>query len=225
MVLPEESVLPVPEGLSSVQASALWMAYLTAYGGVIESCNVQPGEWIAITAATSSVGQAAIQIGVQQGAKPVAITLTSDHREELLAMGAHAVIAVQEAPLQQQLQEITKGDLTCAFDAVGGSQVVDLASAMRPGGTLVLHGALSDEDTPFPLKLALRRSLTFRGYVYTEVTDNFKVLGQAQAFISAGIRSGVIQPVIDAEFALTQVVEAHRYLETGKHFGKIVLIP
>lgn len=137
--------------------------------------------------------------------------------------GAYAVIATQEESLEQRLQELTDGMLNCAFDAVGGPQVASLAEAMAPRGCIVIHGALSPEDTPFPLKLALKKSLTFRGYVYTEVTKNADCLARAQKFIAQGIASGTLRPYIDRTFSLDKVIDAHRYLESNQQFGKVVL--
>src|SRR5690606_22284648 len=113
--------------------------------------------------------------------------------------------------------------LNCAFDAVGGPQVMDLAESMASGGRIVIHGALSPESTPFPLKLAIKKSLTVRGYVYTEVTTDPQMLARAQAFITEGIAADVVRPHLDRTFTLNDVIEAHRYLESGQQFGKIVL--
>lgn len=222
-IVPCAYVLHQPQGLTNIQAAGLWMAYLTAYGGLIEAGHLTAGDWVAISAASSSVGLAAIQIARQAGAYPIATTLTSDKRDALMDAGAHAVIATQEEPLKQRLQEHTGGMLNCVFDAVGGPQVVDLAEAMAPEGNMVIHGALSPEDTPFPLKLALRKSLAFRGYVYTEVTKNPERLARAQDFIAQGIASGTLRPHIDRTFSLDEVVDAHRYLESNQQFGKVVL--
>ena len=186
-------------------------------------CRLMAGDWVAISAASSSVGLAAIQVARQAGAYPIATTLTSAKRDALMEAGAYAVIATQEEPLEQRLQEHTGGMLNCAFDAVGGPQVVDLAEAMASGGRIVVHGALSPQDTPFPLKLALKKSLTFRGYVYTEVTKNTECLARAQDFIAQGIASGTLRPHIDRTFSLDQVVDAHKYLESNQQFGKVVL--
>ena len=222
-VIPQAYVLSQPQGLTNVQAAGLWMAYLTAYGGLIEAGLLTAGDWVAISAASSSVGLAAIQIARQVGARPIATTLTSAKRDALMEAGAYVVIATQEESLAQGLREHTGGTLNCAFDAVGGPQVVELAQAMAPGGRIVIHGALSPEDTPFPLKLALKKSLSFRGYVYTEVTKNTYCLARAQDFIAQGIASGALRPHIDRTFSLDEVIDAHRYLESNQQFGKVVL--
>ncbi|BDT57049.1 alcohol dehydrogenase [Massilia varians] len=222
-LIPASHVLPQPAGLSPTEAAGLWMAYLTAYGGLVEAGRTGSGDWVAITAASSSVGLAAIQIARRVGARPIAITLTSAKREALLAAGAEAVISTTEESLDERLRALAPDGLQCVFDAVGGPQVAVLADAMARRGTIVVHGALSPEPTPFPLKLALKRSLSLRGFVYTEVTEDPDALQRARAFIKLGIETGFLRPHIDKVFPLRDVVAAHEYLESNQQFGKIVM--
>ena len=223
LIIPTTNLLRQPAGLTDIEAAALWMSYLTPYGGLVEAGRLQAGDWVLISAATSSVGLAAIQIARQLGARPIATTLSSDKREALLQAGAEAVIATREEPLAERLMDISGDGVNLAFDAVGGPQITELAEALVPGGMLIAHGALSPEPTPFPLKLALRKSLTMRGYVYTEVTANPASLARAHAFLTDGVRSGHLKPQVDRIFDLEEVVEAHRYLESNQQFGKVVL--
>lgn len=222
-LVPASHVLPQPTGLSPIEAAGLWMAYLTAYGGLVEAGNLKRGDRVIITAASSSVGLAAIQIALQVRARPIAVTLTGDKRDALLAAGAEAVISTSEERLPERLAALAPQGIQCVFDAVGGPQIVDLAGAMSRRGSIIVHGALSPEPTPFPLKLALRHSLTLRGYVYTEVTGDHIALERARDFIACGISAGFLRPHVDRVFALTDVVAAHRYLESGQQFGKIVM--
>jgi NADPH:quinone reductase-like Zn-dependent oxidoreductase len=223
-VLPESCLLRQPTGITTPQAAALWMAYLTAYGGLIEAGKLQAGDFVAITAASSSVGLAAIQTARQYGARPIALTLGSAKRRALVEAGAEEVIATTEEVLSERLLTLTGGaGVRCVFDAVGGHQTAALAQCMARYGVLVVHGALSTEATHFPVKLALRNSLSFRGFVYTEITSNAAALARAHASIAAGIHAGVLSPVIDRIFNLSEVVQAHHYLESNQQFGKIVM--
>ncbi len=224
IVIRQAYVVRQPEGLTPVLAAALWMAYLTAYGGLVEAGKLRSGDWVAINAASSSVGLAAIQVARHLGAKPIAITTTSGKRQALLEAGALAVIVTQEEPLTERLHTITGTGLACAFDAVGGPQVLDLALAMRPSGSIVIHGGLSPKDTPFPLKLAITKSLAFRGFVYTEITRQPEAMARAHAFISDGVRLGHLRPHIDRTFTLKEVREAHQHLESNQQFGKVVMV-
>jgi NADPH:quinone reductase-like Zn-dependent oxidoreductase len=223
-VLPEEFVVSKPDRLTFCEAAASWMQYVTAYGALIEVARLQRGDHVLISAATSSVGLAAIQIANYVGAIPIATTLSTQQKKAVVEMGARHVIATQEESLSECLADIVDDrGIRVVFDAVGGPQVIDLANAMSPEGILLAHGALSPEPTPFPLKAAIRKSLTMRGYVFTEVVDNPEKLARAKRFILAGLESGELRPVIAKTFSFEDIVEAHRYLESNQQIGKIVV--
>ncbi len=222
--VPATRVLPAPEGLNDVQTAALWMSYGTPYGALIEVCRLREGQRVLITAANSTVGLAAIQIARMAGAIPICTVLTENLRQPILEAGADAVIAMESEDLAQGLEAAAQDGIDAAFDAVGGPQVADIAEAMRPRGTIVIHGALSNEPTPFPLKLALRKNLSLRGYYYTKVTDDPAAMSRAQRFLSDGIAAGIIAPRIDRSFTLDEIADAHAYLESGQPFGKVVVL-
>jgi NADPH:quinone reductase-like Zn-dependent oxidoreductase len=88
---------------------------------------------------------------------------------------------------------------------------------------LIEYGLLSGEPTPFPLFQALTRSLTLRGYVYSEIVKDPAKLAAAKAFILDGLNAGALKPIIDRTFPFEAIVEAHRYLESNQQMGKIVV--
>ncbi|MEO1910498.1 MAG: zinc-dependent alcohol dehydrogenase family protein [Paracoccus sp. (in: a-proteobacteria)] len=230
LTLPARHVIRQPFGLDALQAAAFWMSFVTAYGALVEHCRLSAGQWVLITAASSSVGLTAIQIARAVGARPIATILDDGLRAAMFDAGAEAVIVSDQEDLGARLLQITGGvaaggGLHAAFDAVGGPQVAAIAEAMRPSGTIVIHGALSPQPTPFPLKVALRHSLALRGYVYTDVTGIPDVLTRAARFAHEAIAAGHLMPRIDRVFPLDRVVDAHRHLESGTAFGKIVLRP
>ncbi|WP_211243765.1 zinc-dependent alcohol dehydrogenase family protein, partial [Paracoccus hibiscisoli] len=230
LTLPARHVVPQPAGLGAPQAAAFWMSFVTAYGALVEVCRLSAGQWVLITAASSSVGLTALQIARAVGARPIATILGDCLRPAMLEVGAEAVVVSDREDLASRLVEITGdmatgGGLDAAFDAVGGPQVTAIAEAMRPHGTIVVHGALSPQPTPFPLKVALRNSLSLRGYVYSEVTRNPEVLARAARFAEEAIAAGFLMPRIDRVFPLDRIVHAHQHLESGAAFGKIVLQP
>lgn len=113
--------------------------------------------------------------------------------------------------------------LDVAFDAVGGPHIEQIAKAMSVGGTMVMHGALSPEITPFPLKVALRKSLTMRGFLFLEVLHDPVLREQARRFILSSIGAGYLRPVIDRFFNFEDMHDAQRYLESNQQIGKIVV--
>ncbi|WP_455709533.1 alcohol dehydrogenase catalytic domain-containing protein [Microbispora rosea] len=100
-VLPATRIIKRPEGLSPVSAAALWVAYSTAYGALVEKAGMKPGDQVLITAASGTVGLAAIQIANHIGATPIAVTRHAAKRDDLLAAGAAAVVATDTEDIVQ----------------------------------------------------------------------------------------------------------------------------
>jgi NADPH:quinone reductase-like Zn-dependent oxidoreductase len=224
IVAPERLVVRKPASISFTEAAAVWMQYITAYGGLIMVGQLKPRDFIVITAASSSVGLAAIQIADFVGAVPIATTLNTNQKRAVEAAGVRHVIATEEESFVSRLHEIAGGKgIRVIFDAVGGPHVVQLADAMSPGGILVAHGMLSPDPTPFPLKTAISKSLTMRGYVFTEVVTSPEHLAGAKRFILDGLESGYLKPLIAKTFPFDEVQEAHRYLESNRQIGKVVV--
>lgn len=221
---PAQLVVKHPPSLGWEAAASAWMQYLTAYGALVDIAGVTTQDFVVITAASSSVGLAAIQIVNMLGATPVAVTRTSAKRKALVEAGAAHVIASQEEDLQARLMAIT-GDrgARVVLDAIGGSIFEPLTAAMSPGGVLIEYGGLSAEPTPFPLSAVLSKTLTLRGYLVHEVLRDPARLETAKAFILAGLESGALRPLIARTFAFDEIIEAHRFLESNQQFGKIVV--
>jgi NADPH:quinone reductase-like Zn-dependent oxidoreductase len=221
---PAELVVQHPPSLSWEAAAAVWMQYLTAYGALIDIAKLRGDDFVVITAASSSVGLAAIQIANSVGATPIAVTRTSGKKQALLEFGATHVIASAEEDLETRLTDIAgPEDVRVVFDPIGGPIFEPLTAAMARGGILIEYGGLSPEPTPFPLFTVLSKSLTLRGYLVHEIVGDPARLKAAKAFILEGLASGALKPVIAKTFPFEQIVEAHHFLESNEQFGKIVV--
>lgn len=224
LVVPQARLVKNPPGQAWSDAAATWMQYLTAYGALAQVAGLREGDFVVITAASSSVGLAAIQIARRVGAVPIAVTRTSAKREALLQAGAAEVIASEEENLRSRLLDISgKAGVRVVFDPVGGPIFEALTAAMAEGGILIEYGGLSPEPTPFPLFEVLSRSLVLRGYRVYEVLEDPLRLQEAKDFILAGLADGSLRPVIARTFTFEQIVEAYRYLESNQQFGKVVV--
>jgi NADPH:quinone reductase-like Zn-dependent oxidoreductase len=224
-LVPAAAVLPRPDGLGAVEGAAVWMPYLTAYGALVEVGGIRAGDTVVLTAASSSVGLAAIQVARRVGAVPIATTRTRAKKDALLEAGAADVIVTGEEDVTERVLGLTGGGgAEFVFDAVAGPGVVDLARGTAPGGTLLLYGALSGEATPYPGMELGMPALNMRTYTVTrETTADPERLRRAAAFVSSGLPTGAFRPVVDRVFGLDEIVEAHRYLEAGTQVGKIVV--
>jgi NADPH:quinone reductase-like Zn-dependent oxidoreductase len=224
VTVPAKLVIKHPPTLSWETAAASWMQYLTAYGALIDIARLSQGEHVVITAASSSVGLAAIQIANRVGAIPIAVTRASRKAEALRGAGAAHVIASAEEDIEARLRDIAgKDGVRVVFDAVGGPAFLPLTAAMARGGILFNYGGLSPEATPFPLFNVLGKSLTLRGYLVHEITGDPERLAAAKAFILDGLGDGSLKPIIARTFPFEEIVEAHRYLESNEQFGKVVV--
>ena len=94
---------------------------------------------------------------------------------------------------------------------------------MSRGGILLEYGALSSEPTPFPLFTVLSKSLTLKGFLYLEIVNDDAAMERAKSFITRGLASGQLKPLIARVFRLDQIQEATRFLESNAQVGKIVV--
>ena len=223
-VVPAYAVASYPADLSPVEGAAIWMQYLTAYGALIEFGRLQKDSCVLITAASSSVGLAAIQIVKSVGATSIAATRGAGKKSFLMGAGADHVIATDEEDLAARAIELTSGKgVNLAFDPVGGPLLGKLADAAASGATIFEYGALSPEPTLFPLFPALAKGLSVRGYTLFEIVKNPEMLASGKQFIYDRLESGALKPIIDRTFPLENIVEAHRYMESNQQKGKIVV--
>ncbi|MFB6566803.1 zinc-dependent alcohol dehydrogenase family protein [Streptomyces noursei] len=223
-LVPAAAVVRRPDGLDAVAGAAVWMPYLTAYGALVEVGGMRAGDTVVVTAASSSVGLAAIQIALRVGAVPIATTRTAVKKEALLAAGAADVVVTDEEDVVARVHDLTGGrGAEFVFDAIAGPGVLDLAKVVAPGGTLFEYGALSGEVTPYPAFELGMPALNMRTYTLFETTADPERLRRAEAFVASGLRTGAFKPVVDRVFGLEEISEAHRYMAAGAQIGKIVV--
>ena len=223
-IVPVSAIALYPDSLSFEQGTSIWMQYLTVYGALIQQGRLTKGDFVVITAASSSVGGAAIEIAKAEGAISIATTRTSRKKDQLLALGANYVIATEEENLASRVNEITdnKG-ARIVFDPIGGKGLDALAAATAPHGIIFEYGALATEPAPFPLFAVLSKQLTIKGYVLFELVADPNAFAKAKKYVFDHLVSGSFKPRIDKTFPLRDIVSAHRYMESNAQIGKIVV--
>lgn len=223
-IVPAYGVVQRPSGSSAIESAAVWMAYLTAWGALIDIGRLRRGDAVIVPAASSSVGLAAIQIANSVGAFPIATTRTRAKAAALREAGAAHVVVTSEQDLVAEVRHATGGKgARLVFDPVGGPQVETLAQATGHRGVILIYGALATTPTPFPVIAAMQKALTLRGYTLFEFIRDPDRLARASAFIDDGLASGSLTPIIAKTFALDAIVYAHVYMESNAQFGKIVV--
>jgi NADPH:quinone reductase-like Zn-dependent oxidoreductase len=198
-IVPVSAIAVYPDKLTPEQGTSIWMQYLTAYGGLVEYGKVTKGDFVVLTAASSSVGIAAIEIVNVEGATSIATTRTAKKKKALMDAGAKHVIVTEEEDFLTRVKEITGGKgPRVIFDPIGGKGIEQLAQAAAYHGTIFEYGALAPEPTPFPLFAALDKGLTVRGYTLREIFPNPKLRAKAQKYVFDHVKKGDFKPKIVA---------------------------
>ena len=223
-IVPASALAAYPDRLTPEEGTSIWMQYLTAYGALIAHAQVSKGDFVIITAASSSVGIAAVEMAKAEGAIIIATTRTSKKKATLIEVGATHVIATQEENFIARVKEITDGKgARVVFDPIAGKGIELLAQAAAVGGTIFEYGALAGEPTPFPLYTALSKGLSIRGYTLREILFVPELRAKAEQYVFDRVKAGDFKPRIDRVFPFADIVEAHRYMESNQQIGKIVV--
>ncbi len=209
VTLPASRVFARPSKLRPTDAAGIWVPYSTAYGALVEKAKLQPGQSVLITAASSAVGLAAIQLANYIGAVPIAVTRHAAKKAALEKAGAAQVLTTDERHGRP---------VDVILDCVMGPGLAELTQSLRPGGTLVAAGWMDPRPPTFPMG-----AITIHRYMSFEHTLDPTVVARMAAFLGAALRHGALRPTIEREFSLGEVVAAHRFLDEGHQLGKIVM--
>ena len=221
---PARAVVKHPTHLTWEQAAAVWMAYTTAYGALIDIAGLQRHDVVAIPAASSSVGLAAIQIANLIGARPIALSRTPHKQDRLMRAGAAAVIATDTEDVTARLLDLTEGSgVNVILDPVAGPALGALMAGAARYATVLVYGALSGRPTELSVLSLLQKRLTVRGYDMVEVVGDDTRLTRAVKFIVDGLETRALTPTVDRIFPADQINDAYTYLEGNAQFGKVVV--
>ncbi|MFC8349243.1 zinc-binding dehydrogenase [Streptomyces sp. NPDC057280] len=195
----------------------------TAYGALLETAGLRPGDHVLITGASSGVGTAAIQVARRIGAIPLATTRTEAKRQGLLEAGAAEVI-VSDGDAETVAKEagrLTGGrGVEVIFDAIGGPGFRPLAGALAEGGAVVAYGWLDRR----PAEIPWNWPFTIHTYANMILTGTPGGRRRSTAFLNAGLADGGFRPVIAEVFeGLDRIRDAHHLMESNRHTGKIVV--
>ncbi|KAK7398016.1 hypothetical protein QQX98_012624 [Neonectria punicea] len=222
--VPAEMAVKMPDSMSSVDGAALWMQYSTAWNSMVDTAQLKEGEYVLLTAATSSVAIAAAQIAKSLGAIPICTTRNQSKVVALKSLGIEHVIVTDEQDIATEVARIT-GGIGCRviYDPVAGKGIGKLVDALATDGVVLIYGVLDlTPATIDPLKgLAKFATIKFSA-VFRTLLDAEKRREMAE-FVLKGVANGALKPVVDKTFPFKDIAEAHRYLESNQHVGKVVV--
>lgn len=224
--VPVESLVHIADTASDEEEAATWMASLQAYT-LATKVKITPGDVVLVTAGTSSVGTALLQIAADHGATVIATTRTTARKPELTELGADHVIATDDEDLALVVASITNGQgANVVYDTVGGHLMEALISATAPFGHILCYGAQTSPDiraarVDVPLVSLDRKSVSFVDLF--ELVESPDRLADAKSYIRDARDRNVLKIPIDRVLPFAQVHLAHQILEKGQLAGKLVL--
>ncbi|MCK9513456.1 MAG: NAD(P)H-quinone oxidoreductase [Pigmentiphaga sp.] len=224
---PAEQCLPIPEGLSLVEAASLPENYFTVWTNVFDRGRLQPGEHILIHGGSSGIGQCAIQLAKHFGATVYTTVGNADKAEFCRELGADKVYRYRDEDWAARLAEdVGKRGVDVILDMVGGDYTMKNLRALAIEGRLVSIAALNGRKVPdFDITPIMVKRLTFTGSTLRprSVADKAAIAQALRDRVWPLFASGKLRTVVNRTFPLEDVREAHELMESSQHLGKIVL--
>ena len=225
-VAPAGQCLPVPEGLSMVDAAAIPETLFTVWTNVFERAYASDGDWLLVHGGTSGIGTMAISLANLFGLT-VIVTAGSDAKcAAALAHGADHAINYKTEDFVARVKDITAGrGVDVVLDMVGGDYLPRNLQCMAEEGRHVSIAVQGGATATVPIFDIMRRRLTLTGSTLRPRDSGFKTLVADELARSVWplVEAGRLKPVVDSVFALENAADAHRRMDSGGHFGKIVL--
>jgi len=211
-------LLPLPKGVDPVQAAAVPLVFITAWGLVVTRGQVKSGETVLVLGGASGVGSAAIQIARSRGARVFATAGSEEKQRLCRELGAEAVLDHRSDGWGKELKKLTAGKgADIVVEHVGPATWKTSMSVLARNGRLVTCGGTTGATVEITLPHLFIKNQSVLG----------STMGPRAAYpeIFAGIAKGVFRPVVDRVLPLSRAREAHELLESRKVVGKIVLVP
>lgn len=225
-VVHETNALPVPKGLSMVEAAAVPETFFTVWSNVFDRGGLKAGETILIHGGTSGIGVTAIQLAKAFGATVITTAGSDDKCEAARALGADHAINYRTADFAAKVQEITgKRGANVILDMVGGDYIqrnLDCAAAdARIVQIAFLHGSKAEVD--FRWLMLKRITLTGSTLRIRDIAFKAALADALQTKVWPLLENGTVKVVMDSTYPLAEASKAHARMETNAHIGKIVL--
>ncbi|QLQ00673.1 MAG: NAD(P)H-quinone oxidoreductase [Burkholderiaceae bacterium] len=231
---PAAQCLPIPTGLSVVEAAALPETFFTVWSNVFDRGRLQVGETVLIQGGASGIGVTAIQLAKAFGARVLVTVGSDDKAQACLALGADHAINYRSQDFAAEALRITEGrGVDLILDMVAGAYIAREVECLAEDGRLVVIAVQGGVQSSFDAGLLLRRRLTLTGSTLRPRPVAFKaaIARALREKVWPLLASGAVRPVIHRVFAALEAAEglpsgaarAHALMESGQHVGKIVL--
>jgi NADPH2:quinone reductase len=225
-VAPVGQCLPVPRGLSDIEAASLPETFFTVWSNVFDRGRLQAGETFMVQGGTSGIGVTAIQMAKAMGATVLATAGSDEKCEACRKLGADHAINYKSQDFAEEIKTITGGKgVDVILDMVAGSYVDREVKSLAEDGRLVIIAVQGGTRSEFNSGLVLRRRLHITGSTLRPRPVAFKadIAQSLKARVWPLLEGGRIRPVIHSTFPAAEAAKAHTLMESNQHVGKIVL--
>ena len=213
--VPKENVIPKPKNLTFEEAASFPLTYITAWNAVIDKGEIKPGDKVVVWGASSGVGVAAVQLAKLFGATVIAITSSDWKAQKLKDLGVDYVINRKTQNVEEAVREISPEGVDIVVDHIGEETLPTSIKLLKKGGRLSFLGTTTGDKGVFNIRYNFVNEIKMNGVYMGRKATLFRI---AELF-----ERGLLKPVIDRVFPLREGEKAHQYLESGNHFGKVVL--
>jgi acryloyl-coenzyme A reductase len=216
VAVPTTQLVRLPDAVSFEAAAALGVAYTTTWHGVIERAAMTEQDVVLVVGAGGGCGVAAVQLAKHFGARVIALTGEKWKQERLSALGADTVLSYRDPDWQQAVREAAgPRGVTVAFDNAGTATLSKTLECLGRTGRLVCSGGTSGLEATINIRTLYRNHISMLFYVQGAKRDMERLVDL--------VATGELTPVIDREYPLADAALADDQLDTGEHFGRIVL--
>jgi NADPH:quinone reductase len=226
-VAPVGQCLPVPKGLSDIEAASLPETFFTVWSNVFDRGRLQAGETFMVQGGTSGIGVTAIQMAKAMGAAKVIATAGSDDKcRACVDLGADAAINYKTQDFAEEAKKLTDGrGVDVILDMVAGAYIDREVKCVNEDGRIVIIAVQGGTKSEFNAGLVLRRRITITGSTLRPRPVGFKtaIAQSLRKNVWPLVEAGKIKPVIHSTFAAADAAKAHALMESNQHVGKIVL--
>ena len=225
-VVPEVQALPVPKGLTMIEAASLPETFFTVWSNVYDRGRLKAGETLLVHGGSSGIGVTAIQIAKAMGNRVLATAGSDEKCTACVKLGADKAINYRSQDfLAEVLAATDNKGVNVILDMVGGDYVPKELKCLAEEGRLVFIAFLRGPKTELDINEVMRRRLTLTGSTLRPRPVEFKgaVAASLREHVWPLIEAGKIKPVIFKTFPLAAAAEAHRLMESSQHIGKLVL--
>ena len=224
-VAPVGQCLPVPKGMSDIEAASLPETFFTVWSNVFDRVKLQAGETLLVQGGTSGIGVTAIQMAKALGATVIATAGSDEKCQACIKLGADHAINYKTQDFVAEVKKLANGGVNVVLDMVAGSYVAREVECLAEDGRIAIIAVQGGTKAEFNAGMVLRKRLVITGSTLRPRPVAFKA-AIAQALkknVWPLIERGAIKPVIFKTFPAAQAAQAHTLMESNQHIGKIVL--